>query len=211
MSQPYYMKDVKKSTFALEWIPFLIVDVSINLCGCILAGIALEILFTREFIMRDYFYEEGFLFAIIVLSFLLSIRDYFKARKIYRIIKEKPFALIDDKKLVLCHGIDSFSWEHVKDVVVEGGRKVVITFTEEGEQKKKVNDLKWVTGKDDFIQSLKKACNERNISYRESEMTLSSWVGLSLRMMKRLLLENLPERKKEYHKCQKGEKVHEVP
>lgn len=188
MSQPFYMKDVKKSTFAIEWIPFLITDVSTTLFGAFMVGLVFETLFSIE---------RPSLFAYIPLAFLLSIFSCFEARRIYRVIKEKPFASIDDKRLVLYFGKDPFSWEQVKDVVVEGGRKVTITFTEDGKEKKKVNDLKWLTGRDDFIQSLERACNERTILYREREMTLSSRVGLILRMIKRSVLENSPERKQE--------------
>lgn len=191
----YYMKDVKGSTFAVEWIPFLIVDMSIGFLIYIMMILGFNILFAHKFVIKNYFYQGIFLFRLIWPFFAVFMLDFFRARKIYRLIKEKPFASIDDKVLVLYFGKDSFLWEQVKEVVVEGERKLTIIFTEEGKQKKKVNDLKWLAKKDDFIRNLKRTCNEKNISYRESEMTLSSRVELILRVMKRSSFEPPPERK----------------
>jgi hypothetical protein len=191
----HYMKDVKRSTFAVEWIPFFIMDMSIGFLIYIPIILGFNIIFTHEFLIKDYFYQGIFLFRLSIFLFVVFIFDFLRARKIYRLIKEKSFSSIDDKRLVLYFGKDSFLWGQVKEVIVEGERKVTITFAEEERQKKKVNDLKWLTGKDDFIRNLKRACTERNIPCRESEMTLSSRVGLILRMMKRSSFEPLPERK----------------
>lgn len=195
MSTEKYTEDSKMSTFIVDWTLISATGIVLFLSAYIVFCLTLHVLFEEGFVAKDYLLRKVSSIDMIGL-FLVSFYIFFSSgRKFYRLIKENPFASIDNKGLVLYFGKDFFLWEHVREVVIEGERKLTIVFTEEGKQRKKVNDLKRLAEKDDFIRSLKRTCSEKRISYRESEMTLSSRVGLILRMMKRSLFEPSPERK----------------
>ncbi|KYK34884.1 MAG: hypothetical protein AYK19_11610 [Theionarchaea archaeon DG-70-1] len=87
---------------------------------------------------------------------------------------------MSDDKLILNFEKHTFLWDHIQSISLEGERKLVVVFEDNGKCKKKVYDLKWLSEKKDFINNLKNDCIGRNISYEESELALSSRVGLLL-------------------------------
>lgn len=189
MSEEDYFKDVKKSTFYLGWTPFSVVSLLLALGIFVTFSITLHILFDESFVMRDYLAHKlrsvetvGFVLIGIYISFVLE-------RKMYRTMKENPFASLSNERLILNFRGDSFLWDSIRSVNLEGERKLTVTYTDERKPKKKINDLKWLSRKEDFIYSLKNNCSKRNIPYREFEMTISSQIGFYLIIMKRFLFE----------------------
>lgn len=165
-----YAKDVGIGAFILEWIPFSIVGV-LFLCGLwIVADIVYYTLVDRDFNMGDYFSGSVFLdpieilFIISIVFFLVGINKYWQ-------IKKKIFASITRKKLILNFGRNSFLWNDIRAVNLEGERKLIIIFADKEKCKKRKFDLKWLSRKEDFILNLKDNCTERNIPFHENELS----------------------------------------
>ncbi len=184
MSEESYFKEVKKGTFMVEWIPFLVMYILTGFLGFLLFVLAICILF-RNFAIRECLFGGSFLNYSIVPVLWAFILGLWKGRKIYCQIKEKPFASISHDELLLNFGKDSFLWDRVQSVNLEGERKLTVIFDDKDTSKKQVNDLKWLPKKKEFIHNLKNNCTERNMPYVETEMTLSSRIGLFFRIIGR--------------------------
>ncbi|MBU7029544.1 MAG: hypothetical protein HXS48_21610 [Theionarchaea archaeon] len=184
MSEESYFKEVKKGTFIIGWIPFLVIHILCGFLICLLIVLALCIL-SGNFAIREYLFGGSFLkdYSVLLLgSFVLGL---WEGRKTYRLVKEKPFASISHDKLLLNFGKDSFLWDRIQSVNLEGERKLTVISDDKDTSKNQVNDLKWLPKKKEFIHNLKDNCIERNISYVETEMTLSSRIGLFFRIIGR--------------------------
>jgi len=190
MSEENYFKDVKKSTFYLDWIPFSVVGFLLALVTYIMFFVTLHILFDKNFILRDYLPHKLCSIEMVVVCIILVYSIFASERKMFRMTKKKPFALVSDERLFLNFGRDSFLWDSIQSVDLEGGRKLIVIYSDDkGKLKSRVNDLKWLSKKEDFIHNLKNNCSKRNIPYREVGMTYSSQFVFYLIIMKRFLFE----------------------
>jgi len=184
MSEESYFKEVRKGTFIIGWIPFLVTYILCGFLGCLLIVLALCILF-RNFAIGEYLFGGSFLkdYSLPVLGvFILGL---WEGRKTYRLVKKEPFASISHDKLLLNFGKDSFLWDRIQSVNLEGERKLTVISDDKDTSMKQVSDLKWFPKKKEFIHNLKDNCTERNIPYAETEMTLSSRIGLFFRVIGR--------------------------
>ena len=174
MSEVNYFKDVKKSIFYLDMVPTLVVAFLICLVVYIMFFVTLHILFDKNFILGDYLPQKLRSYETIGFSLGCLISIFLDIRRNYRMAKKKPFAFVNNDRLILNFGRDSFLWDSIQSVDVEGERKLTIAYYDEERTKKKVNDLKWLSKKEDFIYNLENTCSGRNISCGEADMTYSS-------------------------------------
>ena len=189
MPEENYFKDVKKRTFYIDWIPVLVVAFLFYLVAYIVFFMILHILFGENFTIGAYLSWKIFSFDTIMFPSVCIFFMLLWSRKNYFFTKKKPFASINSERLVLYFQRDSFQWESIQSVVLEGKRKLTVVYNDEGKSRKKVNDLKWLSKKEDFIYNLKNSCSRKNIPYREADMTYSSRIAFYLIIMKRFLFE----------------------
>ncbi len=177
-----HYKDVDKNVFILEkLLPTLLMDILYGFCLGMILFSAIDSYSTEYFIISDYILSKRFLYKMVWLLIVFFITSLWYKRKEYHLMKKKPFASISNEKLTLNFGKDSFLWDHIQSVDLESERKLIVVFKDNGKRKKRTADLKWLSRKKDFIDKSKNNCVTQGIRYRESEMTLSSRVGLFLR------------------------------
>ena len=114
---------------------------------------------------------------------VLFVISLFECRKRYRLIKKESYSSVSDKKLILRFWRDSFLWDDIQKMDLEGDRKLIITFLDIRVIRRKGFDLKWLQEKEDFICSLKNNCTARNIPFCESEISLLSRMGLLINLL----------------------------
>ena len=189
MSKENYFKDVKKSTFYFDRTPFAVVGFLLAFGTYIMLFVVLHILLEENFVIEDYIFRKLRQIDTIGAS-LFGIYGFISMnRKEYHIMVEKPFASISNERLVLNFGRDSFLWDTIQSVILEGERKLTVIYNDKRKTKRKINDLKWLSKKEDFIYNLKNNCSTRDIPYREVDMTHSSQIVFYLIIMKRFLFE----------------------
>lgn len=176
-----FEKDIGKRIFVQEWIPIIAMRILRVFCIYMVLFLIYHFYFTEDFIIRDYILRRSFFYNFGFILGFVSIFDLFDVRKEYRLLKEKPFASISNEKLILNFGKDSFLWDHIQSVDLEGERKLIVVFKDNGKHKKRIADLEWLSRKKDFIDRLKNNCVTENIRYKENEMTFSSRAGLFLK------------------------------
>ena len=103
-----YFKDARKSTYYIDWTPFLVITILLGLVAYIMFFVTLHILFDDNFVMGDYLFQK--LRSVETVGFvLIGIYIYFSSeRKMYRMMMKKPFASLSSERLVLNYGGDSF-------------------------------------------------------------------------------------------------------
>lgn len=176
-----YYKDVNKSTFILEeWFPASVTLLVFSFCFCVTLFLAIRIYFVDNFIIKNYILSKSFLYDLTWPLIVIFIGSMWDERKEYNLIKEKPYASISNEKLTLNFGKNSFLWDHIHSVNLEGERRLIVMFKENGRCEKGTVDLKWLSRKRDFIKSLENNCVTQNIHYRESEITAFSRFRLLL-------------------------------
>ncbi len=188
MSQENYIKDVDKSTFAVELTPVLLVFAFAFFFVYIAFLLIFHALFDKKFILINYLTFRYVLIGHMWPLILIFILGFLTERKIYRLMKEKPFAIVTNDKLILDFGKYSLSWDSVQSINIEGERKLTVTY-EDKKRKKRICDLKWLSGKKEFISALKSNCDARNIPYQENEITLFSRILLFLEAARQFLFE----------------------
>ena len=114
---------------------------------------------------------------------VLFVISLFECRKRYHLMKKESYASFSDKKLILRFWKDSFLWDDIQKMDLEGDRKLIITFLDIKTIKRKRFDLKWLQEKGDFIHSLKNNCTARNIPFHESEINFLSRIELFLNLL----------------------------
>ncbi len=180
MSEKRYFKDVEIGALILEWIP-----ASVLIIPFIFAFIRV-IFHTLLHIgsSTKWYTITGNAYLDIGLPFLVLFAISVSAgRKRYRLIKKESYASVSDKKLILRFWRDSFLWDDIQKVDLEGDRKLIITFLDIRVIKRKRFDLKWLQEKEGFICSLKNNCTARNIPFCESEISLFSRMGLLINLL----------------------------
>jgi len=184
MSQEKYAKEVGRNAFFLEWIPFLVMGILLCLSFYLVFFATLHILLEEDFVVGDYLLQKVRSVEMAA-PFLAGLYGFFSVgRKKFRLMKEKPFSSISDEKLTLEFGKDSFTWDHIRSVYLEGQRKLIVAFEDSGKCLERTYDLKWLSKKEDFIQSLGNECQRSNIPYEETEMTSFSRIGLYIKNLK---------------------------
>ncbi len=176
-----FEKDIRKSTFVQEWIPLLAMRILFGFCFYVVLFLIYHFYFTEDFVIRDYILRRSFFCGLAFPLGFVFVFDLFDGRKEYRLLREKSFASISNEKLTLNFGKDSFLWDHIQSVDLEGERKLIVVFKDNGKRKKRIADLKWLSRKKGFIERLKNNCFTQNIRYKENEMTFSSRAGLFLK------------------------------
>jgi hypothetical protein len=180
MSEKMYSKDTGISALILEWIPTYVEVAFIAITVSTTAGTVLYALYTVRSNIRWYLLNDSAL-ANPGLYLLLALAISFCVGwKRFHLIKREFFASINDEKLILRFKKDSFPWEKIQKVGLEGDRKLIITFLDEGEIKRRLVDLKWLLEKDSFINTLKDYCTAKNIPYHQSEPRFFSQIELFL-------------------------------
>jgi hypothetical protein len=173
-SESIYFKDAGIGALILEWIPILIDSVLVCISAATAAGIVLYSLSETDFSIRWYLIHDS-PFAHPGIFFLAACAfSLYEGWKRYHLIEKEPFASVSDTTLTLRFGKDSFLWDNIRKVDVEGDRKLTITSLDEGKTKEKKCDLKWLTSKEDFIHTLEEYCTAKNIPYTQSEISYFS-------------------------------------
>ena len=142
-----YFKDVKKSTFYLDWTPFSVVCFLLALGTYVMFFVILHILFDKDFVLGDYIFRKLYQIDTIGAALFGVYSRISLTRKRYRIMGEKPFASVSNERLGLNFGRDSFLWDSIQSVDLEGERKLTVIYNYKEKNKKKINDLKWLLKK----------------------------------------------------------------
>jgi hypothetical protein len=173
-SESTYFKDAGMGALILEWIPILIDSVLVCISAATAVGIVLYSLSETDFSIRWYLLHDS-PFAHPCIFFLAACAfSLYEGWKRYHLIEKEPFASANDTTLTLRFGKDSFLWDNIRKVDVEGDRKLTITSLDEGKIKEKKFDLKWLTSKEDFLHTLEEYCTAKNIPYHQSEISFFS-------------------------------------
>ncbi len=187
MSQENYTKDVDRGTFIAELAPVSIVVTPVYVCIYITLALVFHILVDENFIIKEYLLRKSLLFhpAPFIFAFIVN---FLTGRRIYHLMKEKPFAIVTNDRLILDFGKYSLSWDSIQSMNIEGERKLTVIY-EDKKRKKRTCDLKWLSRKKEFISALKSNCDARNILYQENEITPSSRILLFLEAARQFLFE----------------------
>jgi hypothetical protein len=164
-----YSKDAGVSAFILEWIP---ISVGVTFGGTLM-GILFEIIL--QILTDTGLSREWYLYSLV--GFAVALLEGWRR---YRLINREFFASVSDETLTLRFGKDSFPWETIQEVGLEGDRKLIIMFLDEGEKKRRLVNLKWLSEKEDFIHTLKDHCTEKKIPYHQGEISFFSRIELCL-------------------------------
>ncbi len=179
-SEEEYFKDVEISALIVEWVP---VSVMIILSAYIFIGVIIHVLFYANSGMKWYSITGSFFLDVTLPFLVLFVLFLLEGRKRYHLMKKESYASISDKKLILRFWRDSFLWDDIQKVDLEGNRKLIITFLDIRVIRRKRFDLNWLQEKEDFICSLKNNCTARNIPFHESEINFLSRIDLFLNLV----------------------------
>jgi hypothetical protein len=180
MSKKMYSKDTGIGALILEWIPYL---VGITLLGTLtgtVTGVILHMLTVTDFKIRWYLASDFAFDSLCICSLVAFAWSLYWGWKRYRLIEREFFASVNDETLTLRFGKDSFPWENIQNADLEGDRRLIIMFLDKGEIKRRLVDLRWLSEKEDLIQSLMDYCTVKKIPYQECEPSSSSRIRLFL-------------------------------
>lgn len=178
VSEEEYFKDVKIGALILGWIPFSIVIFLITFSVWTITAMILRTLLYADFSIRWYLFNESAFADPALPSLVASAFCLYSMQQGYRLIKKESYASINFEKLILKFGKNSFLWDDIQEVYLEGNRKLIIAFLDEKMIRKKRFDLKWLQGKEDFIHNIKSYCSARKIPFHESEIGFFSLMEL---------------------------------
>lgn len=178
MPEEWYFKDVGIGTMFLGWIPFLIVCFLLAFSSWTIVRMILSAILYADFDIKWYLLNESAFAAPALPTFFTSLLSLYFFQSAYRRMKGKSYASINSEELILKFGKDSFLWDDIQEVYLEGNRKLKIAFLDEKMMRKKRFDLKWLQGKENFIRNLKSYCTARNIPLCESEISFFSLIDL---------------------------------
>ncbi len=153
MSQENYTKDVDRGTFIVELAPVSIVFILVCICIYITLALVFHILVDENFIIKEYLLRKSLLFDLISAFILAFIVNFLARRKIYRLMKEKPFAIVTNDRLILDFGRYSLSWDSVQSINIQGERKLNVAY-EDKKRKKRICDLKWLSKNREIFNTL---------------------------------------------------------
>jgi hypothetical protein len=180
MSVRRYSKDIRNGVLVLDWILLSVELTPVCILSATAIGTILHVLDNTDFGITWYLVNDSPLVNPGLYSLAAFALSLFEVWRRYRLIDKESFALVNGETLKLRFGKDSFLWENIQKVNLEGDRKLIITFLDKGEIKRRLVDLKWLSEKENFIDTLKNYCTEKNIPYHQSEIRFTSQIELFL-------------------------------